>query len=55
MTYKEWKQLNDQEKSELLEREKRNQIEDEPLEPEHIYLAVNRPRPKAEHIMDQIL
>lgn len=50
MNYREWQKLTKEEQEELLEMEKKSQ-----LEPEHIYLAVIRPRPEAEHQLDQII
>ncbi len=50
MTYREWKKLTREEQEELLRMERKSQ-----LEPEHKYLAVIRPRPEAEHQLDQII
>jgi hypothetical protein len=46
----EWMDLTKEEQEKLLGWEKLNQ-----LEPEHIYLAVERPRPPAEHVKDDYM
>jgi hypothetical protein len=45
-----WEELAREDRQDLLETEKGFQ-----LEPEHIYLAVERPRPKAEHVIDDYM
>jgi hypothetical protein len=46
----DWMELTKREQEKLMEWERLNQ-----LEPEHIYLAVERPRPPAEHVKDDYM
>ena len=50
MNFRKWDELEEKDKEELLEKEKKIQ-----LEPEHIYLAVERPRTQAERNVDLII
>jgi hypothetical protein len=50
MEYREWEDLEREEREEILEQEKEYQ-----LEPELVYLGIRRPRPQAEQVLDEIL